>query len=279
MKPFASIAALSAFMILFAACATSGSAGTVPPLEPTPAPSVAQGSPDLTPAPSQSSPPASGEPTGSPQATPAPTPEGTTVVRAYFYFESVPGSSGLVPVLREVPATKAVATAAMAALLAGPTETESGAMSSAIPAGTRLLGLTVANGVATVDLSSEFESGGGSASAIIRLGQVVFTLTQFPTVNSVLFQIEGKTVTVFGSEGIVLDGPVGRADYRGPPAGDLRRSPGVRGGDRQSGPVTGSAQRLRGHVPASRSATGPACLSPTSSRWRPAAAAVAGRST
>ena len=86
-------------------------------------------------------------------------------------------------------------------------------MSSAVPAGTRLLGLTVANGVATVDLSSEFESGGGSASAIIRLGQVVFTLTQFPTVNSVLFQIEGKTVTVFGSEGIVLDGPVGRAAY------------------------------------------------------------------
>jgi germination protein M len=213
MKPLASIAALSALTILFAACATSGSAGTVPPLEPTPAPSVAQGSPDLTAAPSGATPPASNTPTGSPDATPAPTTDGTTVVRAYFHFESIPGSSGLVPVLREVPATKAVATAAMAGLLAGPTETESGAMSSAVPAGTGLLGLTVANGVATVDLSSEFESDGGSASAITRLGQVVFTLTQFPTVDSVLFQIEGRTVTVFGSEGIVLDGPVGRADY------------------------------------------------------------------
>jgi hypothetical protein len=47
----------------------------------------------------------------------------------------------------------------------------------------------------------------------MRLGQVVFTLTQFPTVRSVLFKIEGQPVTVFGSEGIVLDGPVGRADY------------------------------------------------------------------
>jgi spore germination protein GerM len=211
MKPIASIAALSALTILFAACASSGSAGTVPPLEPTPAPSVAQGSPDLTPAPSEST-PASTEPSGSPQVTPVPTVEDTTIVRAYFYL-SEGTDAGLVPVLREVPATKAVATAAMAALLEGPTETESGAMSSAVPAGTRLLGLTVANGVATVDLSSEFESGGGNRSVITRLGQVVFTLTQFPTVKSVVFQIEGRTVTVFGSEGIVLDGPVARDNY------------------------------------------------------------------
>ena len=46
-----------------------------------------------------------------------------------------------------------------------------------------------------------------------RLAQVVYTLTQFPTVKSVLFQVEGKTVTVFGSEGIVLDGPQARDDY------------------------------------------------------------------
>ena len=213
MKPNTSIAALTALSLLFAACATSGSAGTVPPLEPTPAPSVAQGSPDLTPAPSATPAQPSTAPGTSPQPTPAPSSEGTSIVRAYFYFESVPGSSGLVPVLREGPATRAVATAAMAALLDGPTESEGGAMSSAVPGGTRLLGLAVADGVATVDLSSEFESGGGSASAFIRLGQVVFTLTQFPTIKSVVFRIEGRTVTVFGSEGIVLDGPQARSDF------------------------------------------------------------------
>jgi len=52
MKPMTSIAAVAAFTILFAACSASGSAGTIPPLEPTPGPSVAQGSPDLTPEPS-----------------------------------------------------------------------------------------------------------------------------------------------------------------------------------------------------------------------------------
>jgi germination protein M len=220
MKPVGPLLIVASLVTALIACGpSSGALGTLPAA--TPGTSVDAG-PDLTPAPSgttstpapsEATPLASGEATASPQVTPAPTPDGTTIVRAYFYFESIPGSSGLVPVLREVPATKAVATAAMAALLAGPTETESGAMSSNVPAGTKLLGLTIKDGVATVDLSREFESGGGSASAAIRLGQVTYTLTQFSTVKSVLFKVEGQTVTVFGSEGIVLDGPVARRDY------------------------------------------------------------------
>ena len=86
-------------------------------------------------------------------------------------------------------------------------------ISTAIPDGTTLLGVSAKNGVATVDLSTEFDSGGGSTSMQYRLAQVVYTLTQFSTIKSVVFQIDGETVTVFGSEGIVLDGPIGRADY------------------------------------------------------------------
>ena len=240
MKPISPIAALTALSILFAACATSGSAGTMPPLEP--APSVAQGSPDLTPAPTNTPALPTSAPGSSPQPTPAPSSDGTSIVRAYFYLESIPGSSGLVPVLREVPATKAVATAAMAALLDGPIASEGGAMSSAVPGGTRLLGLTVANGIATVDLSSEFESGGGSASALIRLGQVVYTLTQFPTVSEVAFRVDGRPVTVFGSEGIVLDGPVGRAAYLDLLPAIFVDRPAYRAALGNPGRVTGSAQ-------------------------------------
>ena len=46
-----------------------------------------------------------------------------------------------------------------------------------------------------------------------RLAQVVFTLTQFPTVRGVLFHLDGEPVNVFSGEGIVLDHPVGRKDY------------------------------------------------------------------
>ena len=215
MKPVTTIAAIAIVATIFVACGSStGPLGSVPPIEPTPNASASQGDPDLTPLPSsEPTPSESAEPSSRPSATPAP--EGTSIVRAYFYLGGEPGSAGLVAVLREVPKTKAVATAAMNALLEGPTADESAGrvITSAVPAGTQVLGLSIADGVATVDLSSEFEAGGGSASVLNRLGQVVYTLTQFPTVKSVIFKIEGETVTVFGSEGIVLDGPVSRKTY------------------------------------------------------------------
>jgi germination protein M len=202
--------------------ASAGPLGSVSPI-PSAAPSVGQPSPDLTPGPSASpatspsTPPPSLTPSPPATAEPSPTPAAgdTIVVRAYFILAGTRRAEGLVPVLREVPRTKAVATAAMNELLTGPTDAEraaSPALSTTVPRGTRLLGITIERGIATVDLSGEYESGGGSASTLARLGQVVYTLTQFPTVDKVSFRVDGRPVTVFGSEGIVLDGPVGRMD-------------------------------------------------------------------
>jgi hypothetical protein len=121
---------------------------------------------------------------------------------------------GLVAVRRTHTATRAVATAAITSLLDGPTAAERAAgIASAVPAGTRLLGINIENGVATVDLTSDYQSGGGSRSMQMRLGQVVYTLTQFPTVRKVRFHLDGLPVDVFSSEGIVLKNPVGRDDY------------------------------------------------------------------
>ncbi len=120
----------------------------------------------------------------------------------------------LTPERRTHPATQRVATAAVEALLAGPTQAErASGFTSAVPAGTRLLGISINGGVATVDLTSEYQSGGGSLSMQVRLGQVVYTLTQFPTVRKVRFRLDGTSVNVFSSEGIVLDHAVGRSDY------------------------------------------------------------------
>jgi len=115
---------------------------------------------------------------------------------------------------REREGTPRVGTAAMEDLLAGPTPLEASAgVTTVIPAGTRLLGLTISKGVATVDLSSEFESGGGSASMSARLAQVACTLDQFETVKGVSFELDGQAVDVFSGEGIVLDHPVRCRDY------------------------------------------------------------------
>jgi hypothetical protein len=48
---------------------------------------------------------------------------------------------------------------------------------------------------------------------LLRLAQVVYTVTQFPTVEGVLFELDGQPVETFSSEGIVLDGPQTREDY------------------------------------------------------------------
>ena len=234
MTRLATIPGLFLVAALIAGCSPSvGSLGSpaAPPATAEPSLEVPSGdaTPDLsspeptaTPAPSTSSSPgASASPTPAPTARPTATPAssgaGTTVVRTYFVLGSFTGNEGLAPVLREVPQTKAVATAAMRALLAGPDDAEMAArpaMYTAIPDGTTLLGISIADGVATVNLSKEFESGGGSASMQARLGQVTYTLTQFPTVAGVRFQLDGVPVTAFGGEGIVLDEPVGRDDFR-----------------------------------------------------------------
>jgi hypothetical protein len=218
MKRLPSIILSGAVVAALAACAGStGGLGAVP--TPAPTASADPTGPDLTPATSgspASATPSFGEPGSGETPGPSSSPAGTTIIRAYFILGGQPGSAGLVPVLREVPRTTQVATAAMDALLSGPTadETAERTITSAVPAGTRLLAISIKNGLATVDLSTEFDSGGASGSMHDRLAQVVYTLTQFSTVKSVVFQIEGQTVTVFGSEGITLDGPVGRADYK-----------------------------------------------------------------
>lgn len=92
---------------------------------------------------------------------------------------------------------------AVEALLAGPTQPdEISGMVTMIPEGTELLGLDIADGTATVDLSDEFVSGGGSMSMTLRTAQVVFTLTQFPTVERVQFWIEGEVPDGLGGEGL-----------------------------------------------------------------------------
>jgi germination protein M len=121
----------------------------------------------------------------------------------------------LYPVTRTRSATPRVGTAALDELLWGPTASEHDAgVGTQIPSGTELLGLSIDNGIATVNLTSEYESGGGTASMTMRLAQVVCTLDQFSTVKGVLFQLDGHAVDVLGGEGIVIDHPLRCRDYR-----------------------------------------------------------------
>jgi hypothetical protein len=128
------------------------------------------------------------------------------------WFASGPGP-WLFVTQRTEPFDPGIGAAAMRSMLAGPTEAEAAAgVASAVPEGTSLLGLTIEDGLATADLSSEFESGGGSASMLMRLAQLTYTLTQFESVDEVTFTLEGEPVEVFSSEGILVH-PMSRRDF------------------------------------------------------------------
>jgi hypothetical protein len=91
------------------------------------------------------------------------------------------------PVRRDVEQTEAVATAALAELAAGPTDEEASelAAATALPEDAQLDGLTITDGVARFNSSAEL--------SVEAQAQVVYTLTQFSTVQSV--ELDRATVT------------------------------------------------------------------------------------
>ena len=102
---------------------------------------------------------------------------------------------------------------ALFALLAGPTDAERGqGLSTAIPAGTRLRSVRIADGVVWADFSREIDTGGGSASMLGRFWQIVYTATQFPDAPRVRILIEGKAEDTLGGEGVIIEQPVARPD-------------------------------------------------------------------
>ena len=192
-----------------AACGGGGEAtpaGEVPTVDLPATPPAEPAPPSTDPAPAETPPGTETDPGGE---------TGQSEPNEMFTYEVwfTKGES-LFVVHRTEPKVPAVATMAMGSLLEGPTASEAASgVGSEIPDDTTLLGVTVENGIATVDLSAEYESGGGSLSMMMRLAQVTYTLTQFPTVQKVSFELDGQPVEVFSGEGIVLDEPVDRDDY------------------------------------------------------------------
>ncbi len=88
---------------------------------------------------------------------------------------------------------------AVRALLAGPNAAESATgVKTAVPAGTKLLSTSVANGVATINVRQKFASPAPKKQIRMRLAQLTFTATQFANVHSVHLEIAGSAVASIG---------------------------------------------------------------------------------
>lgn len=148
-------------------------------------------------------------------ATPAPqaaalAPDGLRATSVYF---SDRDAQRLVPVTRYVHPESGLARGAVLALLAGPQAGDPAGVNSAIPSGSRLLGIVARDSVVTVDMTREFESGGGSAAVRMRLAQLVYTLARVRGIRRVRLWLEGQPVEAFSGEGLDVSRSLHRADF------------------------------------------------------------------
>lgn len=134
--------------------------------------------------------------------------------KATLYFVSV-GSDGSInrkSVVRELPKSDSPLTDAIKALLAGPIPSE-GSVRNLVPNGTKLIGASVKDGVATLNFNDAFEFNAvGVEGSIAQLMQIVYTATEFSTVKSVQFLIEGEK-REYLTEGIWIGSPLSRSSF------------------------------------------------------------------
>jgi len=136
-------------------------------------------------------------------------------VRLFFVRVSGEGSIGMKGVLRPVARTGSPLTAAINSLLDGPRSEElSNDVLSLIPEGSRLLGARVDGGIAFLDFNEEFRFNAlGIEGYRAQVEQIVYTATEFPTVDRVQFLVEGQRIDYLGGEGFWVGGPLGREDF------------------------------------------------------------------
>jgi len=117
---------------------------------------------------------------------------------------------------RSIPKNDSPLTTALKLLLEGPDTTKSAEKNcmTLIPSGTRLLAARVQDGIAYLDFSENFEFNSyGVEGYNGQLMQVVYTATNFSTVKSVQFLIEGKKKEYLGSEGQWIGSPLSRSSF------------------------------------------------------------------
>jgi len=133
----------------------------------------------------------------------------------YFATIDENGNVEITSVTRQIEKSDSPMMSALNAVISGVTaeEAERG-LQSLIPEGSELLGATVADGVATLNFNDAFEYNNfGFQGSFYQLMQIVYTATEFPTVDSVQILINGEKQEYLGSEGVFIGSPLDRKSF------------------------------------------------------------------
>ena len=121
---------------------------------------------------------------------------GGATVRVFFANSSMNGNGdcrNVFSVERPRGTSPAVAEHALRELLAGPSSSDREAgYATELPRGVELLGIRITNGVAVANFSRQLRSSAGACRAEAIRAQIERTLFQFPSVQSVVIQVEGN---------------------------------------------------------------------------------------
>jgi hypothetical protein len=181
--------------------ATTSAPATQP--APAPAPAGRTAVPDPVKTPAEKSFPASEDPSR------------TRETRIYFVKLADDGGIKLVPVVRKIDVRPGPMAEALNALLRGPTREEKDkGLVSLIPEGSKLQSASVKDGVAHLSFNESFRFNSyGREGYQGQMRQIIFSITEFPTITAVQILIDGKLVQYLGPEGFNVGKPLGRDSF------------------------------------------------------------------
>ena len=153
-------------------------------------------------------------PSTAPMASPTTTP--TTLGESLYFLKMGPdGRLDPTPYQRDLIAGSTPLTAVIRGLLMGPTifEKNAGAI-TLIPNGTQLLSARVENGTAFLSFSDEFTHNKMDLEGFAgQLKELVWSATQFPSVQRVQFLVNGQYRDSLGMDGLSISVPLSRASF------------------------------------------------------------------
>jgi hypothetical protein len=176
-------------------------------VEPVPAPATAPVVVEPTPEPTV------GPTAEEPSLPEAPLPPTPNTYRLYFLKLSPEGRIEPASFSRELPAGVTPLSATLKALMLGPTlqDKAQGALTM-IPEGTKLLSVRLRDKVALVSFSEEFQQNTSGLEGLAgQLREVVWTATQFGSVDAVQILINGQSVDALGDGSISVAAPLTRS--------------------------------------------------------------------
>ena len=144
---------------------------------------------------------------------PPPSPSTTDRVGDAAFTVYLIDGERLRPVPRAAPGGITTPAARLDALRAGPTSDEAAAgLGSALNEESSIQILRVTGGTSTVDLPHALAALLGS-DQVLALAQLVFTLTEDPSISDVIFTVDGEPVAAPIGNGALIDRAVGRGDF------------------------------------------------------------------